>query len=92
MQSLTSLPTEILHQIIRCADSESLKTLRQVCRSFGEIGKERLFEAITIYATEESCDRFIGFLENEDRDYLQSVTKVYLDLSVFEGVSCPFLF
>ncbi|KAE8139812.1 hypothetical protein BDV38DRAFT_280728 [Aspergillus pseudotamarii] len=86
MQSLTSLPTEILHQIVRCADPHSLKALRQVCRSLGEIGKERLFESITIYATEESCDRFIDFLENEDRDWLQSVTKVYLDLSAFEGL------
>ncbi|GMG13704.1 unnamed protein product [Aspergillus oryzae var. brunneus] len=29
MQSLTSLPTEILHKIIRFAEPESLKTLRQ---------------------------------------------------------------
>ncbi|EIT79557.1 hypothetical protein AO1008_01882 [Aspergillus oryzae 100-8] len=84
MQSLTSLPTEILHKIIRFAEPESLKTLRQVCRSLGEIGKERLFESITVYAKEESCDKFTDFLENEDRDCLHLVTKVYLDLSAFE--------
>ncbi|RAQ43517.1 hypothetical protein AFGD_005283 [Aspergillus flavus] len=83
MQSLTSLPTEILHKIIRFAEPESLKTLRQVCRSLGEIGKERLFESITVYAKEESCDKFTDFLENEDRDCLHVVTKVYLDLSAF---------
>ncbi|PIG79070.1 hypothetical protein AARAC_008054 [Aspergillus arachidicola] len=68
MQSLMSLPTEILHQIIR------------------NIGKEHLFESITVYATEESCDGFVDFLENEDGDCIQSVTKVYLDLSEFEGL------
>ncbi|KAB8276168.1 hypothetical protein BDV30DRAFT_224550 [Aspergillus minisclerotigenes] len=86
MQSLISLPTEILHQIIRCAEPESFKKIRQVCRSLGEIGKEHLFESITVYATEESSDRFVDFLENEDGDCIQSVTKVYLDLSEFEGL------
>lgn len=90
MQSLTSLPTEILHKIIRFAEPESLKTLRQVCRSLGEIGKERLFESITVYAKEESCDKSTDFLENKDRGCLHLVTKVYLDLSAFE-VSCPSL-
>ncbi|KJK68684.1 hypothetical protein P875_00075797 [Aspergillus parasiticus SU-1] len=86
MQSLISLPTEILHQIIRSVEPGSLKTLRQVCRSLGEIGKEHLFESVTVYATEESCDGFVDFLENEDGDCIQSVTKVYLDLSEFEGL------
>ncbi|KAE8340618.1 hypothetical protein BDV24DRAFT_151753 [Aspergillus arachidicola] len=86
MQSLMSLPTEILYQIIRNVEPESLKTLRQVCRSLGEIGKEHLFESITVYATEESCDGFVDSLENEDGDCIQSVTKVYLDLSEFEGL------
>ncbi|KAE8326188.1 hypothetical protein BDV39DRAFT_193709 [Aspergillus sergii] len=86
MNDLISLPPEILHQIIRGVEPESLKALRQVCRSLGEIGKEHLFKSITVYATEESCDRFVDFLENEDGDCIQSVTKVYLDLREFEGL------
>lgn len=63
MPTLTSLPDELLEEIISIVpDTKTLKALRVTCKRMGDFTNPRLFRTISLYNTPESCETLQSIL------------------------------
>ncbi|PGH13893.1 hypothetical protein AJ80_06162 [Polytolypa hystricis UAMH7299] len=78
MSNLISLPTEILHHICFSADAKTRQDLRLTCRLFAGVGRQWVFEKVTVRPGPKNYTRLDGILA--DDSLCRLVSKIYLDI------------
>lgn len=87
MATLSSLPLELVTNVVSFVDRPSLKNLRTTCRLLSRLATERLFESLTLAPKDSSYNAFEAVLGHETLSKL--VKKVYFKTKEYVTVRNP---